>query len=297
MSKQLQKTLESEFRDLVKELPQNPPSNLKLQKYDIPDDFEQFNKLIGLPKHPATLEPMMLMPYQLRFYKTISETKHHKFHINKARQMGFSELVLRIASYRAFGKYQGKAIKIMAGTRSKTTKKLLVRLKAFFREIPDTVEDWGDDLSLKLKNGTSFEGLPATVEALTGDTKIPCLIMDEAAKWDLIDDSPVIDSIMPIVDTNKTDLFLLSTPKGRRGFFFHYDEGIHAQNDFLKLKYNIWETEGYINTTEEIEKMLADKSVDVEQEYLNQYTTSRSSYYGNVFTEGSHDEQDLSKFG
>ena len=41
----------------------------------------------GLPKHPETLQPMPLMPYQIRFKKTIDITKYHKFHINKARQM------------------------------------------------------------------------------------------------------------------------------------------------------------------------------------------------------------------
>jgi len=35
----------------------------------IPQDFIQFNNLIGLPKHPATFEPMDLMNYQKNFFQ------------------------------------------------------------------------------------------------------------------------------------------------------------------------------------------------------------------------------------
>jgi hypothetical protein len=248
--------------------------------YKIPNEFTKFNELIGLPKHPAPPYPEMpLMPFQNSFFKTIDNTKYHKFHINKARQMGFSELILRIIAYRAFNKYQGNQIKILAGTRSGATIKLMDRLKDLFRNFAHEIENNADNLYLELKNGTSFEGLPANPEALTGDTKIRCIVMDEAAKWDLQDDLPVMNSIMPIVDTNHSDLFLLSTPKGKRGFFYKFEL---EDNDFMKLKYDIWQTENYLYTTEQIEKFLTDKTIDVDQEYLNQYTAGSANVFGTV---------------
>jgi len=248
--------------------------------YKIPNEFTKFNELIGLPKHPAPPYPEMpLMPFQNSFFKTIDNTKYHKFHINKARQMGFSELILRIIAYRAFNKYQGNQIKILAGTRSGATIKLMDRLKDLFRNFAHEIENNADNLYLELKNGTSFEGLPANPEALTGDTKIRCIVMDEAAKWDLQDDLPVMNSIMPIVDTNHSDLFLLSTPKGKRGFFYKFEL---EDKDFMKLKYDIWQTENYLYTTEQIEKFLTDKTIDVDQEYLNQYTAGSANVFGTV---------------
>jgi len=252
--------------------------------------FTEFNKAVGLPVHPRTYEPHELTPYQLEFFEAIDSASLHKFHLNKGRQMGFSELMLRIVAYRAFNKYAGKQVKIIAGTRSAATKKLMQRLKELFKAYPKLVDkqESQHDLKLQLANGTSYEGLPANPEAATGDTKIVAFIMDEAAKWDLIDDRPVLNSVMPIVKTNRSDLFLLSTPKGPRGF--HYEiEQEHDEQEWQFFKYNIWATEGNLYTREEILAMLADKTVDVAQEYLNQYTTGRGSIFGSEFPEGAHE--------
>jgi len=243
--------------------------------------WEDFNKKVGLPHHPeAPYSEMPLMPYQNAFFKTVETTRYHKFHINKARQMGFSELILRLIAFRSDNRYKGMKVKLMAGTRSSTTVKLMDRLKLLFSiNYEDEIANGGDSLFLELKNGTSYEGLPANPEALTGDTKIRCIVMDEAAKWDLQDDLPVMNSIMPIVDTNHSDLFLLSTPKGKRGFFYKFDL---EDNDFMKLKYDIWQTENYLYSTEKIGKFLANKTIDVDQEYLNQYTAGSANVFGTV---------------
>lgn len=257
--------------------------------------WDDFNKSIGLPKHPAppyTALPMM--PYQNRFFGIIDDKNlhYHKFHINKARQMGFSELILRIIAYRSDNKYKGMKIKIIAGTRKAATEKLIQRLKELFRKFPSQIENTGDKLYFELKNGTSYEGLPANPEALTGDTKIRCIVMDEGAKWDLQDDLPVLNSIMPIVDTNKADLFLFSTPKGKRGFFYNIEM---SDNDFMKLKYDIWQTENYLYSTEEIKKMLANKTIVVEQEYLNQYVAGAANIFGAVDIDPSIIAEDWDK--
>ena len=257
-------------------------TDVKQNGVDIPTDFVDYNKLIGLPKHARTGEQIGLTPYQLDFWNRIEASTKHKFHINKGRQMGFSELVLRILSFRGFNKYAGKSCKIIAGTRSTTTKKLMSRLKAFYRNIPDVVENNGDNMYLELKNGTSFEGLPANPEAITGDTKIAAIAMDESAKWDLTDDTPVLNSIMPIVNTNGSDLFMFSTPKGPRGFFYHTQDPPRDES-YEYFTYNIWDTLDNLYTKSEIDEMLADTTMDTDQEYLNKFTTGRSSIFGDDF--------------
>lgn len=250
--------------------------------------FEAFNERIGLPLDPQTYEPKPLTPYQVEFFTAIDASKYHRFHINKARQMGFSELILRIAAYRAVcNKYRGKSIKIIAGTRSQATKKLMDRLKDFFKTHPELVnrEESKHDLKLVLTNGATFEGLPANPEAITGDTKIACIIMDEAAKWDLVDDQPVLNSIMPIVKTNRSDLFMFSTPKGPRGFFYEIEQN-HDIEEWQYFKYDIWRTEGNLYTKEQIEKILKDPTIDVEQEFLNGYTTGRNNIFSTFKASG-----------
>lgn len=248
----------------------------------IPDSFEQFNKLIGLPKHPASFVPMNLMPYQLQFFNTIDNTDYHRFHINKSRQMGFTELILRILAYRCFNKYKQGRIIIIAGTREKTTKKIMQRFKALFDNIPNKVKNTKDPLVLELTNGTVIEGLPANPEAITGDTKIKAIFLDESAKWNLTDDQVVMNAIKPIVDTNISDLFMISTPKGPRGFFYEIEQN---HNDFMKFKYDIHEAVGHIYSEQEAQEMLNDVTVDTEQEYLNKYTTSRNSIFPSDFCE------------
>ena len=237
-----------------------------------------FTHLVGLPKSPSTYNPMPLMPYQTQFFKTVQNPRYHKFHVNKSRQMGMTELVLRIIQYRAFSKYAGGKIIIIAGTREKTTKKLMQRLKELFRNIPNVIEK-SDDLSIKLYNGTTFEGLPARAEAILGDTKIKAIFMDEASKWYMTDDEPVMNAVKPIVDINKSDLFMISTPNGPKGFFYKIERDT---NDFMKIKYDIYQAVGFLYTQEEAEEMLKDTAVDTDQEYLNQYTTGKNSVFGTV---------------
>jgi len=240
-----------------------------------------FTHLVGLPKSPSTYREMPLMPYQTQFFKRIQNPRYHKFHVNKSRQMGMTELILRILQYRAFSKYAGGKIIIIAGTREKTTKKLMLRLKELFRNIPNVIQK-SDDLSIKLYNGTTFEGLPARAEAILGDTKIKAIFMDEASKWNMVDDISVMNSVKPIVETNKSDLFMISTPNAPRGFFYKIERDA---NDFMKIKYDIYQAVGFLYSQEEAEQMLKDTSVDTDQEYLNQYTTGKNSIFGTVLDE------------
>jgi len=235
--------------------------------------------LAGMPEHPDTLQQMKFTPYQLEFIDIIDTSDNNKFHVNKPRQSGFSEIVLRIFQDRGFKKYSTKSCKYVVGTREKTTKKMIRRLKQLYKRIPDVVENNSDSLYLELKDGTSFEGLPANPEAITGDTKIAAIAMDESAKWNRIDDQEVLDAYIPIVRTNHSDLFMFSTPKGPRGFFNNIEMN---SKDYEFFKYDIWATEGNLYSNQDILKMLADPTMDTNQEYLNAYTVGRNSVFGEI---------------
>ena len=204
--------------------------NYYLDHSKITTDFLKFNKKIGLPKHPATFEEMPLMPYQIDFFHMQHNSTTKKFHINKARQIGFTELILRILLFEGFYKYKGGKVIIIAGTRFDTTKDIFSRFRDLTKNIGEFVLE-STSTKLRLGNGTTFIGLPANPEAITGWTKVRAIFMDEAAKWDLINDKPVMNSIMPIVRSNKSDLFMISTPKGLRGFFYEIGRD---ENDFEK---------------------------------------------------------------
>lgn len=259
---------------------------------------------VGLPRHPATKQEMPLTPYQVDFFNQIDKRvqftpankkkqkvkdeiawlrKCHLFHINKGRQMGFTEIVLRVIQFYCFSRYAGSKIAIQAGTTGLLANKDLRRFARLFKTIPSVVEQWikstKEGVCIKLVNETVTYAYPASEEAITGDTDYKCIFQDESGKWKMIDDQPVFNSIMPIVRSNGSDLFLVSTPKGPQKMFYE----IHKNpDDFVKLKYDIWETEGNLYTIEEIEEKLATNTEDPNQEYLCQFTIGKDSILGIV---------------
>jgi len=95
-----------------------------------------------------------------------------------------------------------------------------------------------------------------------------------------------MNAIEPIVLTNKSDLYLVSTPRGQRGFF--YEIGI-SENDFKKLQYDYTCAIGWIYSKEDMEQELTRTDLDVDQEYRCQYTSSRSSIFGVISDEATEE--------
>lgn len=274
--------------------------SLHLEKPDVyHDEFCCLTHVVGLPRHGATGDPMPLTPYQVDFFrvvlravkhtpkkfkrkyngavKTLKQKMPNLFHLNKGRQMGFTELILRILQYFSFSRYAGRNVAIMAATNGMLAKKNLRRLARLYINIPKTIQHWISGNVFRLVNGTAFEAFKASEEALTGDTNYAAVFMDEAAKWSLVDDTPVFNSVMPIVRTNASDLFLVSTPKGPVKTFYK----IHKNpGKFIKVRYDIWHASDNLYTKPQIEEMLNTTAEDPNQEYLTKFTISEDSIFG-----------------
>ncbi len=185
-------------------------NTLHLTKENYPEDYCCLTHVVGLPQHPGTGLQEPLTPFQVDFFnkvnKAVSQPEGmdefdwkrlaHKFHLNKGRQMGFTEIVLRVIQYYCFSRYAGANVGIMAATNGNLARKDLRRFYRLFANIKSVLEGPLKGRDLKLVNGTVVEAFPASEEALTGDTKYACIFLDEAAKWKLVDDTPVFNSIM-----------------------------------------------------------------------------------------------------
>ena len=157
------------------------------------------------------------------------------------------------------------------------------RFRNLFTNIESNISEVNDK-EMILTNGTVIQAFPSNSESIRGITDVGAIFMDEAAHFKLVDDSIVLDAVSPIVETNKSDLFMISTPNGPRGFFYKID---NEDNDYYKPKFPISVAKD-LYTQEEIDVILNKRDVDVEQEYLNQYTTSKSSVFGSDFVKGEH---------
>ena len=238
-----------------------------------------FNHVIGLPRHPATGIECPLTPYQYDCFKEIHansvppkgidltewKRESHKYHITKGRQMGFTEFVLRILYYYCCGeKYWGRAVGIIAGNTGALARKNLTRFKRLGKDLQTFIEIKTSRI-VKLINGCVIEAFAASAESMTGDTKYAAIYIDEASKWSMINDEDVFNSILPIVETNGSDLFVVSTPKGPVKTF--YKIWLKDDIDYQKMEYPIHAAEGNLYTKEQIIKIMNNFIGDARQEF------------------------------
>jgi len=256
--------------------------------------------VVGLPRHPATKLEMPLTEFQVEFFEAVMKEvtnpgkvsdidwrrMHHAFHVLKGRQMGFTEITLRIIQFFCFNRYAGSNIGIIAATNGELAFKDLRRFYRLFINIKSVTKGPVKARKLYIHNDTVIEAFPASEEALTGDTNYACIFMDESAKWKLVDDTPVFNSVMPIVRMNGADFFLVSTPKGPLKMFYK----IHKDpQEFVMLVYDIWRAEGNIYTRDQIVDMLKTTKEDPNQEYLCKFTIGRDSILGAITDEDRSD--------
>lgn len=244
--------------------------------------FEQFNGLIGLPRHPYTNLPQKITEAQMQVFDAVDPVKRSWIHLNKSRQCGFTELVLRALAYYAFSKYQGKKIAIVAGTRVETTQEIFERLKAMFSTIADTVQLSAAD-TLKLKNGTSFHVVPASKHAINGWSKFGAFLLDESAFWNLEDDRVILNSFLPIARTNSSDVYAISNPNGPRGYFYWVAES--PSPSWTKLVIPIEEGGKELYTPEQIQEMIESSDEDPASAYHCQFVGGRDSVFGDLAPE------------
>ena len=257
-------------------------------------DFCCSSHVAGLPQHPATMEEMPPTKFQLHFIKQIFKAVKkppkiamkmwrriaHKFHIAKGRQMGFTEWVLRIIFHFCFNRYAGRNIAIIAATNGALAKKNLRRFMRLFKHIRNVLPKGIFQNACHLTNDTTVGAYPATDELITGDTKYAAIFMDESAKWIKVDDRPVFNGIMPIVRSNGSDLFLISTFKGAKKMF--YEIWKSRPKDFVFMKYTIKATIGNLYTKEQVDEMMEESVEDAQQEYMAVPSQGRDSMYGVV---------------
>lgn len=90
--------------------------------------------------------------------------------------------------------------------------------------------DGANPISLVLPNDSRIVGLPDSEDTVRGFSSVRFLVIDEAAR---VPDE-VYFSMLPAVSPNGGELWILSTPKGRRGFF--YDAWHDLDQEFTRIR-------------------------------------------------------------
>ncbi len=87
----------------------------------------------------------------------------------------------------------------------------------FVRRLGMRVRGDGDnEISLELPNGSRIVGLPGSEETVRGFSAVTLLLVDEAAR---VSDELYL-AVRPMLAVSAGTLWLMSTPNGKRGFFY-----------------------------------------------------------------------------
>ena len=253
------------------------------------NDFKRFNEVIGLPKHPATLIPSPILPFQIEMHDIIKE--YRRTITNKSRKIGSSEIHLRSIAEAAFDDLMGHGVMIIFGNRQNEANKFIDDFDALFYDgfTDDNGKYWShDDIvvskkssRLELISDVYLEAYPADPTALRSQKKIRWVFISEAAHVKRLDDSKVYTAVHPNIANDPMAYFTMeSTPNGKRGFFFDQAQlAIQGKNEYTYKEYTYDLALGSLLTKDFIESEHRNPKIDFEQEYNCKFTSSQSAAF------------------
>ncbi len=146
-----------------------------------------------------------------------------------SRQSGKSTVAALLAAWQALA-VPGCLVLLLAPS-ERQAKLLLRSVRRFAAAVPDAARPTNDGRqSLELSNGSEVVALPASEETIRGYAAVALLVVDEAAA---VDDA-LYASMRPTLAVSGGRIVLLSTPRGKRGFF--YREWVEGGDDWLRVK-------------------------------------------------------------
>jgi hypothetical protein len=130
------------------------------------------------------------------------------------RQAGKSTVTAAVALHQAV--YRPNSTVLLLSPAQRQSAELLARMRALLGRLPSPPPVVGEGvLSVRLANGSRVLSLPGTEGTVRGFSA-DCLIIDEAAR---VDDA-LYEAVRPMLAVTGGRLLALSTPWGRRGWFW-----------------------------------------------------------------------------
>ncbi len=156
--------------------------------------------------------------------------RHERLLVNCSRQWGKSTITAAVALHRLLMEPKRTVIVLCPVLRQSSI--FVGIVKDFVRQLGMKVRGDGENrVSIRLPNGSRVIGLPGrSGDLIRGYTGIVMLIVDEAAR---LADS-VFFSAYPMVSKTGADIWALSTPLGKKGFF--YNSWANAGDEWQRLR-------------------------------------------------------------
>ena len=148
--------------------------------------------------------------------------------LNCSRQWGKSTITAAKAVHQAYT--EAGSLTLVVSPSARQSAEFLRKAATFLRKLKIRPKGDGDnEVSLALPNGSRIVGLPGTEATIRGFSAVRLLLIDEASR--VSDD--VYRAIRPSLATSDGALWLMSTPYGKRGFF--YDMWAHGGPEWERI--------------------------------------------------------------
>jgi hypothetical protein len=160
---------------------------------------------------------------------TVLDTHGKRGVLNCTRQWGKSTVTAAKAVHHAF--HRADSLTIVVSPSARQSAEFLRKAAAFARKLGITPKGDGDNqVSLAFPNQSRIVGLPATEITNRGFSAVSLLLVDEAAR---VSDQLYM-SLRPMLAVSAGSLWLMSTPFGKRGFF--YEAWAHGGPEWVRIR-------------------------------------------------------------
>ena len=188
------------------------------------------SRKLGLPTETAqefALRRLGFEPDELQAQVIGSE--HPRVVLNCTRQWGKSTVTAVKAIHRAHT--EAEALVLVASPSQRQSGEFVRKAAVLMRRAGMRVRGDGyNELSLQFENGSRIVGLPGAEGTVRGFSAVSLLLIDEAAR---VDDE-MYQALRPMLARGRGDLWLMSTPNAKRGFFYEVWE--HGGPEWMRVK-------------------------------------------------------------
>ena len=202
--------------------------------------------------------------------------------LNCSRQWGKSTITAAKAVHRAWT--QKGAMVIFASPTERQSAELLTKAANLARRLGVKRRGDGDNKhSLVFPNGSRIVALPGTEATVRGFSAVSLMLIDEASR---VTDA-LYRALRPMLLVGDGDLWLMSTPMGKRGFF--YDEFAHGGEDWQRFEGPVTENPRIRPEQVEKEREKLGKA-GFAQDFLCQFVDNGSTMFATEMLEAALDD-------
>jgi len=149
--------------------------------------------------------------------------------LNCSRQWGKSTITAAKAVHQASS--EPGSLTLVVSPSARQSGEFLRKAGGFVRKLGIRPKGDGDnELSIQMPNGSRIVGLPESEATIRGFSAVSLLLIDEAAR---VSDE-VYRAVRPMLAVSQGALWLMSTPFGKRGFF--YEAWAHGGGEWERIR-------------------------------------------------------------